>query len=60
MDNETVTYRYDCGHELTVDVMDVLMLRVEPNWGCHETECEDAEGEPVDEIFIDKTDERGE
>ena len=40
--------------------MDVLMLRIEPNWGCHETECEDAEGEPVDEIFIDKTDDGGE
>ena len=57
MDNETVTYRYDCGHEITVDVMDVLMLRVEPNWGC--LDCEEG-GEQVDEIFIDKTDEGGE
>lgn len=50
MDNETVTYRYDCGHEITVDVMDVLMLRIEPNWGC--TECEDAQGENVVEIVV--------
>ena len=51
MGNETVTYKYNCGHELTVDVMDVLMLKVEPNWGC--TECEDAQGEPVDRIFME-------
>ena len=49
-EDSTITYTYNCGHDLTVDVMDVLMLGEEPNWGCREGDCED--GHSVSEICI--------
>ena len=40
-EDSTITYIYDCGHGLTVDVMDVLMLSYEPSiMGCNkQSEC---------------------
>jgi len=50
----TVTYRYNCGHELTVDVMDVLLLRQEPTYVC--PECYGMNEPVISKIFIDKDD----
>ena len=50
-EDSTITYTYGCGHDLTVDVMDVLMLREEPNWGCRQDGC-GREGDSVSDICI--------
>lgn len=49
--NFSVIYKRYCGHETVCDVMDVLYLGIEPNWGCDEGDCDEI-NDGIDAIEI--------